>query len=179
MENISMKRIGQAVVATILLFTASLFSTLQAEEQPLGDKVESLKEQVVKLNRDLFILEEDLLFPATTQVTVYLSVDTGKFFKLDSVELKIDDDRVAGYLYTERQVNALHRGGIQRLYIGNLKAGKHEVTAFFTGFGPDGREYRRGATLAFDKGTDAKVLELQVRDETDTYQPDFKVVEWQ
>ncbi|GAA5217519.1 hypothetical protein ACFSJ3_18420 [Corallincola platygyrae] len=172
------KRIYQA---TLLTLCGALFITanVTAEEQPLADKVEALKEQVVKLNRDLFILEEDLLFPATTQVTVYLSVDTGEFFKLDSVELKLDNERVAGYLYTDRQVSALHRGGIQRLFIGNLKAGKHELTAFFTGFGPDGREYRRGASLAFEKGTDAKVLELQVRDATETYQPEFKVVEWQ
>src|ERR1700745_3428641 len=66
------------------------------------EQVQGLKKDVVDLNRDLFILEEELLFPANTQVAVFLSVDVGNFFALDSVQLKLDQKEVINYLYTPR-----------------------------------------------------------------------------
>ncbi len=82
------------------------------------------------------MLEEELLFPANTQVAVFVSMDVGDFFALDSVTLKIDNHEVSNYLYTPREVAALLKGGVQRLYVGNLKAGAHELVALFTGKGP-------------------------------------------
>lgn len=145
----------------------------------LDNQIQDLKKEALKLNRDLFILEEELLFPATSQVAVFLSVDVGEFFKLDSVQLKIDNKVLTNYLYTEREIDALHRGGVQRLHVGNLKVGKHELVATFVGKGPRGREYRRGSTLVFDKLTDAKYLELQIVDSEAKHQPVFKVKEWE
>ena len=107
---------------------------------------------MVDLNRDLFVLEEELLFPANTQVAVFLSMDVGDFFALDSVQLKIDQKEVINYLYTPREVEALLKGGVQRLYLGNLKVGKHELVAFFTGKGPNDRDYKRGAIAQVREG---------------------------
>jgi len=125
-----------------------------AENQPTGmqEDVQTLKKQVLELNRDLFMLEEDLLFPSNTQVSVFLSMDVGSFFQLDSVSLKLDGKEVTNYLYTPREIKALVRGGVQRLHIGNIKNGEHELVAFFTGKGPHGRDYRRGATATIKKG---------------------------
>ena len=100
------------------------------EVAPVALSVEQLKKKVIELNRDLFILEEDLLFPANTQFAVFVSLDTGKFLQLDSMKLKVDGEIVAAHLYTERQIKSLQRGGMQRLYIGNLKTGEHDITAF-------------------------------------------------
>lgn len=149
------------------------------ESAPLNEQVQSLKKKVLELNRDLFILEEELLFPANTQLAVFLSIDVGKFFDLDAVELKIDDKTVSHYLYTEKQLDALKRGGVQRLFVGNLRLGEHEVSAFFTGRGPQGREYRRAASLTFEKTTDTAMLELKIADDTESYQPLFSIVSWQ
>src|ERR1700676_2389773 len=102
----------------------------------LDQDIQGLKKDVVDLNRDLFVLEEELLFPANTQVAVFLSVDVGDMFLLDTVTLKIDQKEVANYLYTPREVEALARGGVHRLYLGNLKAGQHELAAFFRGKAP-------------------------------------------
>jgi len=148
------------------------------DPQGLDTRVQALKQEAMELNRDLLVLEEELLFPASTQVAVFVSVDVGALFDLDSVELKLDDSVVTSYLYTERELRALHRGGVQRLYTGNLKTGKHELVAVFIGKGPQGRDYRRGATLKFDKGTNPKYIELQIRDDTRGQQPDFRVKEW-
>lgn len=141
--------------------------------------MEQLKKQVIRLNRDLFILEEDLLFPASTQFAVFLSLDTGRFLQLDAVKLKVDGDVVAAHLYTERQVRALQRGGMQRLYIGNLKTGAHEVTAFVEGIGPENRPYKKAATLTFDKGTDTAALEIRIRDRSSDDQPEVSIVAWE
>ena len=115
----------------------------RSEFRTLDEDVQDLKKQVLDLNRDLFLLEEELLFPSNTQTAVFISMDVGEFFGLDSVELKIDDKDVANYLYTEREADALLKGGVQRLFIGNLKAGEHELVAVFTGEGPHTRDYRR------------------------------------
>jgi hypothetical protein len=149
------------------------------DRSALDAEVQSLRAEVVDLNRDLFMLEEDLLFPASTQVAVFVSMDVGTFFALDSVQLKVDDKEVANYLYTEREQEALERGGVQRLWLGNLKAGEHEVTAFFTGQGPHARDYKRGTTLKVEKGVGAKYVELRITDKASQLQPEFAVRVWE
>jgi hypothetical protein len=145
----------------------------------LDQDIQGLKKDVVDLNRDLFVLEEELLFPANTQVAVFISMDVGDFFSLDAVTLKIDQKEVANYLYTPREVEALNKGGVQRLYLGNLKAGPHELVAFFSGQGPHERDYRRGATLKFEKGIGAKYLELKINDRQRRQQPEFEIKDWE
>jgi len=148
-------------------------------ERNLDERIQDVKGDVIQLNRDLLVLEEELLFPASTQVAVFVSVDVGKLFDLDSVQVKLDDKEVANYLYTPAEIVALHRGGVQRIYLGNLRAGPHELVAFFTGKGPHDRDYRRGTTLKFDKTTDPKYIELQIKDSTGALQPEFAVKVWQ
>ncbi|KNZ32962.1 MAG: AraC family transcriptional regulator [Methylibium sp. NZG] len=145
----------------------------------LDSRIQDAKSDVIKLNRDLLVLEEELLFPANTQVALFVSMDVGKLFELDSVQIKLDDKLVANYLYTPAEVKALHRGGVQRVYLGNLRTGPHELVATFTGGGPNSRDYKRGATVKFDKGTDAKYIELRIKDSAQKLQPEFDVRVWQ
>ncbi len=150
-----------------------------ASAASLDARIQEAKGDVIRLNRDLLVLEEELLFPANTQVAVFLSMDVGKLFELGSVQVKLDDKVVANYLYTPLEVKALHRGGVQRMYLGNLKSGTHELVALFTGGGPHFRDYKRGATVSFDKGTEPKYIELQIKDSTGKLQPEFQVKVWQ
>lgn len=150
-----------------------------AKFRTLDEDVQDLKKLAVDLNRDLFLLEEELLFPANTQVAVFVSMDVGEFFGLDSVQVKLDGKDVTNYLYTEREVDALVRGGVQRLYVGNVRAGEHELVAVFTGRGPHERDYRRGASLKFQKGIGPKYIELTISDREASMQPEFLVKEWE
>lgn len=161
------------------VYAAEVKQAPQEDFKTLDGQVQSLKQEVMELNRDLFVLEEELLFPATTQVAVFLSMDVGKFFQLDSVQLKIDDKVVANYLYTERELAALARGGVQRIYTGNLRVGKHELVAFFVGKGPHDRDYRRGTTVVFEKDAGPKFVELKITDVARQQQPEFSVQQWQ
>jgi hypothetical protein len=145
----------------------------------LDQEVQGLKKDVIDLNKDLFVLQEELLFPANTQVAVYVSMDVGAFFALDSVQVKIDNKEVKNYLYTAREADSLLKGGVQEIYLGNLKVGKHELVAFFTGKGPVERGYKRGATLTFDKGVGAKYLELKITDRVPKHQPEFLIKDWE
>ncbi len=170
----------------LLLFSlAAPLAAQDTEVEPAADQtalesdIEALKKEVLSLNRDLFILEEDLLFPANTQFSVFLSMDSGVFFALDSVELKIDDKNIANHLYTERELAALKRGGVQRLYLGNLASGEHEVVAIFTGVGPKGRDYRRGESIVIEKTTEPQFIEFVIADDTSKEQPRFNVRIWE
>ena len=150
-----------------------------APQGSLDDRVQATKADVISLNRDLLVLEEELLFPANTQVAVFVSMDVGLLFDLDSVQIKLDDKVVSTYLYTPLEVQALHRGGVQRVYLGDLRAGSHEIVAFFTGKGPHDRDYKRATTIKFDKTTEPKYIELQIKDVQQKLQPEFDVKVWQ
>jgi hypothetical protein len=167
------------LVLAVALCAAAAPVAAQTTTANLDDRIQDVKGDVIRLNRDLMVLEEELLFPANTQVAIFVSMDVGKLFQLDSVKIKLDDKDVASYLYTPAEVQALHRGGVQRIYVGNLKAGSHELVAFFTGKGPHDRDYKRGATIRFDKGAEPKYIELQIKDSTGKLQPEFEVKVWQ
>ncbi len=169
----SFVRMPQVVVAQ------DIEAETEAPETELQQEIQDLKKQVLTLNRNLFILEEDLLFPSNTQFSVFLSMDAGQLFSLDSVQLKIDDKLVCSHLYTERVLDALKRGGVQRLYIGNLTSGEHEIIAIFTGKGPNDRDYRRGESIQVDKGSDPQFVELQIIDNPGKEQPEFKSRVWE
>ena len=167
-------------------FLASLPARLVAQAMPaaappalpVAAELQAIKKDAVDLNRELAALEEELLFPASTQVAVFLSLDIGAFFRLESVQLKIDDKEVANHLYSERDVAALQRGGVQRLFLGNIRSGEREVVAIFTGKGPDGRDYRRGASTRFTKDAKARFLELRISDRQRSGQPEFEIRDW-
>ena len=167
-----------ALVLTALSPWSLSADALSGADLSLDEEVQSIKARTLELNRDLFILEEELLFPDNTQVAVFLSLDIGEFFTLDAVKLTVDGTVVGNYLYTDRQVDALRRGGVHRLYMGNMKVGEHEVVAVFTGRGPSGRDYRRATSINFEKTRGAKHLELQIVDSENQRQPEFRVKEW-
>ncbi len=172
---------GSIFLLVGLFLSISLNVNAQQSDQPannaVAEQLQQLRKEVVALNRDLFVLEEDLLFPSSTQVVVYLSMDVGTYFNLDAVELKIDDKVVTHHLYTEKQIQALFKGGVQKLHIDNLAQGEHQLSAFFIGKGPQDREYKRATSITFTKTAEAKSLELSIIDSSVKQQPVFEAIE--
>ena len=173
-----MKTPACKILLLVLLSCLPALLALAEEGASLDQQIQDIKQQTLELNRDLFILEEELLYPGDTRLAVFLSLDVGEFFALDAVKLSIDGVVVTHYLYTERQVDALRRGGVHRLYEGNVKAGEHEIVAVFTGKGPSDRDYRRATQRMVEKAGGAKYLELTITDSTALNQPEFAVKEW-
>ncbi len=180
-----MLRFLTRLVLGIILVAGPVSGTTPIDQSPeresfkvLDHEVQRLKQDVLELNRDLFLLEEELLYPSNTQVSIFIAMDVGTFFDLDSIQLKIDDKIVSNYLYTKREVGALHRGGVHRIYTGNLKSGEHELVALLVGKGPKERDYRRGANLKFTKSLGPKYIELKIFDDRGAHQPEFVFKEW-
>lgn len=153
---------------------------LQASDsiQQVSKNIQDLKQQVIVLNKDLRVMEEKLLFPSSTKYSVFVSMTSGQFFALESVKLKIDGKLVATHLYSEKQRQAMIRGGVHKLYITNLNEGKHTATIFFTGLGHNQRPYKRASTIEFEKGSVGEYLEVAISDDSVTQEPVFKIKQW-
>lgn len=159
--------------------TPSVGSANVPNAATLDERVQAAKRDAIQLNRDLQVLEEELLYPASTQFAVFVSLDAGKSFALDSVQISLDDKVVTNYLYKPQELQALQRGGVQRLYLANLKVGEHELVATFTGAMSGDRNYKRSATVKFEKGIDAKYIQLRIEDPAAKQQPDLAIKVWQ
>lgn len=146
--------------------------------QQVSNNIQGLKQQVIVLNKDLRVLEEKLLFPSSTKYSVFVSMTSGQFFALESVKLKIDGKLVATHIYSEKQRQAMIRGGVHKLYITNLNEGKHTATIFFTGLGHNQRPYKRASTIEFEKGSVGEYLEVAISDDSVTQEPVFKIKQW-
>ncbi len=174
-----MNRLWQAILALAVLLAAAPGAATADDYHELDRQVRALKQEVIELNRDLHILEQDLLFPGNTRLAVFLSADVGELFRLESVQLRLNDRIVANHLYAPGEVEALNRGGVQRLYLGNIPGGEHELTALFIGHGPRGREYRRATSVRLSKNEEPKYVELRIEDSERKQQPRFIVKEWE
>ena len=150
----------------------------QESVNALSMEIQELKQSVIALNKNLRVLEEDLLFPANTQLNVFVSLDVGRFFTLESVKMKLDGKTVASHIYTDKELIALSRGGMHKLHMANLGIGDHSLSAFFTGMGPNGREYKRATSLDISKENGPKYIELRITDSEMKQQPGFSVKQW-
>jgi hypothetical protein len=169
---------GSETVEDRLPDAAEARAEAQESVNALSGEIQELKKSVIALNKDLRVLEEDLLFPANTQLNVFVSLDVGEFFTLESVKLKLDGKVVTNHIYSDKERMALSKSGIHRLHMANLSVGEHSLSAFFTGTGPNGREYKRGTTLKVSKEHGPKYVELRISDSTMKLQPEFSVQEW-
>ena len=145
----------------------------------LNEEIIDLKKQVISLNKTLFILEEDLLFPSNTQLSIFISMKDTALFSLDAIKILIDDKQISSHLYTDKELDVLKRGGVQKIYIGNIVSGEHEIVALYTGKGPHQREFKRGSVIKIDKGDDPLFVEFNIQDNESKQQALFKSRSWE
>lgn len=169
------KFVGLLLICSAL-FTSSLSSA--ANQSGLDAEIEELKSEVIELNRELYDLEEKLLYPATTSFAVFVSMEEVENFTIRSVKLTLDTQDVTSHLYSKEQVDALRRGGIQKIFTSNLKPGMHKLTAEIQGVDRDGRAMKRVVVADFGKARASKYLELKIKNNPNQSKPDFAIVEW-
>lgn len=144
----------------------------------LDEKVQSLKRDVLDLSKDLSHLQDELLTPASTKISVFVSLDPQNTLNLDSIQLQLDNRTVANYLYNSDERQALQRGGVQRLYLGNVTIGPHQLTASFIGKDTAGQARHGNVNSNFRKSLAAKFVELKIsKGEANT--PQLTVKEWE
>lgn len=141
----------------------------------MDERAQALKRELQQLNQELQALEQAVMYPPSGQVSVFVSLGAVKDFVPESVELKLGDKVVAQHTYSAAEQAALKRGGVQRLYVGAVKAGEQELVASFAGKAAQDRTVKRTATVKFEKGADPKYVQLRVEDAGTPSQPDVAV----
>jgi hypothetical protein len=146
----------------LLTLTVNAAEVTKEQIKGLDEQVQDIKKDVLELTSELSRLEEKLLFPSNTQVSLFVSVIGDEGFILDSMQIKMDNKVVAQHLYTFKEIEALRAGGVQRIYTGNIKTGDHQLVARFIGRAKSGNEYQRSDNFKVTKAVGPKFVEIQI-----------------
>jgi hypothetical protein len=130
------------------------------EMRSLDEQVQEIKSDVLGIAAELNQLEERLLYPSNTHLAVFVAMAQGDPFRLDAVQIQIDDELAAHYIYTFKELEALQGGGVQRIYTGNVPTGDHVLGVTYNGKLPSGREFSHSESFTFNKSIDPKLLGL-------------------
>ncbi|MEZ4601563.1 MAG: hypothetical protein R2940_17380 [Syntrophotaleaceae bacterium] len=150
-------------LATILLLGFTAHAEISREQMKgLDEQVQDIKTDVLGIAAELYQLEEKLLYPSDTQVAVFVSLVEGEELRVDSVEIRIGGKRVATHLYTFQELEALRKGGVQRIYTGNVTTGSHELQVILAGKTKGGSDLLRSETFTFSKEVGPKILEISL-----------------
>lgn len=144
----------------------------------LVSEAEKIKKEIIQINQELYKFQEELLYPTNTQLAIFLSYSEKTAFVLDSIEINLDGNLVSSALYRDSEIDALKKGGIQRIYLGSLSDGKHKLSMQFNGQGQNERYFRRKKVLNFIKEEKARYIQLIVSDNNVSGEPLFKVKQW-
>ena len=153
-------RVAITALALCLCVPAYADTTAMDDMRSLDEQVQEIKGDVLNIAAELGSLEEQLLFPSNTQLAIFVGLREAQDMRLDSVELTIDGDPAAHYIYSYKELEALQQGGVQRLYMGNVARGDHTAEVLVIGKTAGGREFRQMRTFVFNKGVEPKMLGL-------------------
>jgi len=132
----------------------------QQQMKGLDEQVQEIKSDVLGIAQELSRLEEKLLYPSGTQVAIFVALAKGDTMRLDAVRLRIDGELVAHYIYSFKELDALRKGGVQRLYVGNVTTGDHKLEVLVDGKLDGGADFSRTEQLAFRKDVKPKLVGL-------------------
>lgn len=166
------------LLATVLVILLSWVCIPGAGAATLDDQIDQLAAEVNDHSAKVEGLQESLLYPVNTRLTVFLTLETRKALDLDSVELFVNDRPVASHLYTPRERSALEAGGVQQLYIGNIESGAHNIRAVITARSADKDFVRREASHPFTKRPGALGVELKLGARAPDFEPYISFTEW-
>ncbi|HEU4618467.1 MAG TPA: hypothetical protein VFV10_10520 [Gammaproteobacteria bacterium] len=130
----------------------------KAEMRSLDEQVQDVKSDVLSIAADLSRLEEKLLYPSNTEIAVFVSIAEGQTFRLDSMQISIDGQLATHYIYSFKELDALQKGGVQRIYTGNVPTGSHSIAVSVAGVTDGGKDFSSAQSFAFDKGVEPKLL---------------------
>ena len=132
----------------------------QQQMRGLDEQVQDVKSDVLSISQELSRLEEKLLYPSGTQVAIFVALAKGDQMRLDSVRLQIDGQLVTQHIYSAKELEALRKGGVQRIYIGNVVTGDHQLEVLVDAKLDDGKDFSRTEHLTFRKEVKPKLVGL-------------------
>jgi hypothetical protein len=134
----------------------------QRQMRDLDEQVQQTKSDVLSISAELNQLEEKLLYPSGTQVAIFVALAKGDELRLDAVRLQIDGQLVAHYIYSAKELEALRKGGVQRIYVGNVGTGDHQLNVLVDGKLKGGTDFNHTEHFTFHKEVKPKLVELTV-----------------
>ena len=157
---------GFILSSAMLMLSFPAYAEEVSKEQikSLDEQVQEIKTDTLSIATQMRLLEEKLLYPSGTQVAVFVSLDNAATFRLDSIEIQLDGKSAAQHLYTLREIEALKKGGTQRIYAGNIRSGEHSLQVLVTGKTLGGPGLSRTESFKFSKDVGPKILEVHLVD---------------
>ena len=149
---------------SVLLLSAAAYGQEISKEQIKGldEQVQEIKSDVLGIAAELNQLEEKLLYPSNTQVAVFVSLAGGETFRLDSVEIRLDGAPVAHHLYTFKELEALQKGGVQRIYAGNVRSGDHDLQVSVIGKTGGGADFQKSERFSVNKDVGPRIVKISL-----------------
>ena len=169
----------------LYLMTASLCMADAGQEpvtrehfRELDIEIQVLKKEVLKVNRDLQVLEKELLYPHGQQLVVFVSLVNDTSFLLKDVRLHLDGQAVAVHTYTRGEEMALHEGGVHRIYAGGIREGEHTLGVVVAGTDKHGANVSRQKSTTITKAPGTRYIELRIQADPDGHKPVVSILEW-
>jgi len=134
----------------------------QQQMRGLDEEVQEIKSDVLRIAAELSQLEEKLLYPSGTQVAIFVELAKGDPMRLDAVRLQIDGQLVAHYIYSFKELEALRKGGVQRIYVGNVSTGEHQLDVLVDGKLESGADFNRTEHFTFRKEVKPELVGLKL-----------------
>ena len=151
-----------AIAMLILSFPAFAEEISREQIKGLDEQVQEIKSDVVGIAAELNQLEEKLLYPSNTQAAVFVSLARGETFRVDSVEIQLDGKPVAHHLYSFKELEALQKGGVQRIYTGNVRSGEHDLQVVVIGKSGGGADFQKSERFKVNKDVGPKIVEISL-----------------
>ena len=149
-------------LAVSMLCGASVAVADSYREQMKGldEQVQEIKSDVLSIDAELSRLEERLLYPSNTHLALFVGLEQGNPLRLDAMHVAIDGQQVAHYIYSFKELEALRKGGVQRIYVGNVATGEHQLEVLVDGKLEGGADFNRTERFAFRKDVKPKLVGL-------------------
>jgi hypothetical protein len=151
-----------AIAMLILGFPVHAAEISKEQVKGLDEQVQEVKSDVLAIAAELNRLEEKLLYPSNTQVAVFVSLVSGETFRLDSVEIQLDGKPVTHHLYSFKELEALRKGGVQRIYTGNVRSGEHELQVLALGKTAGGVDFQKTERFKVSKDVGPRIVEVSL-----------------
>ena len=148
----------------LLVFAGAPFAAATAQDisrddmRSLDGQVQEIKSDVLSIASELGNLEERLLYPSNTQVALFVAIEDDDDFRLDAVKIEINGELATHHIYSYKELEALQKGGVQRIYTGNVPTGDHQLTVSMIGKLKNGTEFNKTDQFSFAKGVEPKAL---------------------
>jgi hypothetical protein len=156
---------------SFLVLSVAAYGQEVSKEQIKGldEQVQEIKSDVLGIGTELNQLEEKLLYPSNTQVALFVSLVSGETFRLDSVEIQLDGEPVAHHLYTFKELEALQKGGVQRIYTGNIRTGDHDLQVSVIGKSGGDADFQKTERFSVNKDVGLKIVEISLAAQSITF----------